>query len=271
MPRTPAHPVDVTRVRAAEGARPDTDSLVTEEPLEIRANGRRIAVTMRTPGDDADLVRGFLVSEGLVRDPAAILRVRTIENPLDPAQGNIVNVEVAEDALVLDGWERHMYAASSCGVCGKASLEALRIVHPPLPSDDLTLAREVAYALPEKLRDAQALFEKTGGLHATGLFTRDGELTLLREDVGRHNAMDKVIGATISGDTFPRPQGVLLVSGRAGFEIVAKTVALRAPILLAVGAPSSLAVEVAQENRITLAGFLRGESMNVYTHPERIL
>ncbi|MFF8598228.1 formate dehydrogenase accessory sulfurtransferase FdhD [Streptomyces sp. NPDC015232] len=264
----------VVRVRGgAVSTRPDT--LVAEEPLEIRLNGRPIAVTMRTPGDDFALAAGFLVSEGVL---AAASDVRNIVYCAGAtADGvntyNVVDVQLAPDVVVPDiTLERNVYTTSSCGLCGKASLDAVRTTarFPIADAPPLRLAPGLLAALPERLREAQKVFDRTGGLHAAALFSEDGELLDVREDVGRHNAVDKLVGRALQEGRLPLARAVLLVSGRASFELAQKAVMAGVPVLAAVSAPSSLAVDLAQESGLTLVGFLRGADMNVYAGEHRI-
>jgi FdhD protein len=247
------------------------DALTVEEPLEIRAAGPgqpqvRVAVTMRTPGHDFELAAGFLVTEGLVA-PDAVQAVAYCEEP-DAQHYNVVTVRT-RGPFDLGAAERHFFATSSCGICGKASLEAIKVRCAPLTSA-ATIVQEVVLGLPDTLRDRQRLFGKTGGLHAAGLFDTSGELVVLREDVGRHNAVDKVVGARVLG-TVPAGGDVMLVSGRLSFEIVQKAAVAGIPIACAISAPSTLAVAAADELGVTTVGFLRPDGFNVYTHPERIL
>lgn len=267
--RTPL--VRVTRDRYAGGdvAR-EEDALAAEEPLEIRLNGQAMAVVMRTPGDDEELVRGFLVTEGVVQDPRQVESVKRIVNPLDEARANIVSARVPDAIVANAPWRRNFYASSSCGVCGKASLEGLRIRHPPV-ADGYRIARDALLALPDRLRAAQETFTATGGLHAAALADEAGAPIVVREDVGRHNAVDKCVGWAAMDGRLPASRLALMVSGRVSFEVVQKAVAAGVPLVAAVGAPSSLAVDVAREMNVTLVGFLRGPSFNVYTHPERIV
>ncbi|MFP5219030.1 MAG: formate dehydrogenase accessory sulfurtransferase FdhD [Actinomycetes bacterium] len=252
--------------------RPDT--LVVEEPLEIRVGGRPLAVTMRTPGHDMELAAGFLLSEGVVWDSAHVLSQRYCAGAADGELNtyNVLDVELdpalpAPDPSV----ERSFYTTSSCGVCGKASLDAVRTVARWRVDDDpVQVDRAVLAGLPDALRDAQRVFERTGGLHAAALATAAGELRIVREDVGRHNAVDKVLGHALLAGELPLRGGVLLVSGRASFELAQKAWMAGVPVLAAVSAPSSLAVDVAVEAGMTLVGFLRGASMNVYSRPDRV-
>ena len=260
----------VTKV-STEGMAAGPDDLAREEPLEIRVNGQSIAVTMRTPGHDEELAAGFLWTERLIADPSALLSVGHCPGKSEEERENIVlaYVEAVGDVLP-EGWQRNFPASSSCGICGKASIEAVRQVAEPIHSD-IRVPSHVLRALPATLRAAQDTFERTGGLHAAGLFSPTGEQVLLREDVGRHNAVDKMVGAALFRKLLPLTEQIVLVSGRAGFEIVQKCLMAGVPIVAAVGAPSSLAVELAAESGMTLIGFLREGSMNVYTGVERIL
>ena len=249
------------------------EALAVEEPFEVRIGSRSVAVIMRTPGNDAELALGFLFSEGIISSASEVV---TIEDACD-ADGlplaNVVNVtlrhqDVAERS---GGFERHFAVSSSCGLCGKNSIaDVLRSI-PPLDSDEVRIPAKVLYELDARLRSAQTVFSHTGGLHAAGLFTLQGQLNLLREDIGRHNALDKLIGYGLLHDTIPYRESILLVSGRTSFEILQKAALARIPCIAAISAPSSLAVELADSAGITLVGFLRGSSMNVYTHTERIL
>jgi FdhD protein len=233
------------------------DEVAVEEPLEIRVGGRALAVTMRTPGEDEDLALGFLYGEGLIDGPRAA-------GPPEDLAANAVEVD---GPLTREPSTRAFYTTSSCGVCGKGALEEVA-VHAPLARPGPTIARELLAALPGRLR--QPTFARTGGLHATGLFTPEGELLAVREDVGRHNAMDKTIGWALRQELVPLHPNILCVSGRLSFELVQKAAVAEAPILVGVGAPSSLAVRLANDRGMTLAGFARGERVNVYTAVERI-
>jgi FdhD protein len=236
----------------------ESDRLAVEEPLEIRVNGEPVAVTMRTPGDDEELALGFCLTEGL-RPLAARLP--------DDLAANTVEVE-APDAD-LEQIRRAFYTSSSCGVCGKGALEAVAVDAPRVESD-LEIPFDVMAGLPDRLRAAQATFALTGSLHATGLFAPDGELLCLREDVGRHNAMDKVVGWAVRQGLLPLAGSLLCVSGRLSFELVQKAAVAGCPVLVAVGGPSSLAVELADDRGITLCGFVRDGRATVYAHPGRI-
>jgi FdhD protein len=237
----------------------ETDRLAVEEPLEIRINGEPVAVTMRTPGDDEELALGFCLTEGL-RPVAARLP--------DDLAANTVEVE-APDAD-LERIRRSFYTSSSCGVCGKGALEAVAVDAPRVESD-LAVPFAVLAGLPDRLQEAQATFALTGSLHATGLFAPDGELRCLREDVGRHNAMDKVVGWAFREELLPVSHSILCVSGRLSFELVQKAAVAGCPVLVAVGAPSSLAVELAHDRGITLCGFVRDGRGTIYTHPARVI
>ncbi|MDQ6804526.1 MAG: formate dehydrogenase accessory sulfurtransferase FdhD [Actinomycetota bacterium] len=234
-----------------------SDSVAVEEPLEIRVDGRPLAVTMRTPGHDEELALGFLHGEGLIDGPrAAGLTEDLAKNTIE-----------VSGPLLRDPGTRRFYTTSSCGVCGKGAIDEVAVHGAPLPSGP-RLARAMIAQLPDRLR--QPAFEHTGGVHATGLFDSGGELVLSREDVGRHNAMDKVIGRALIDGLLPLHDYVLCVSGRLSFELVQKAAVAGSPILVGVGAPSSLAIELAADRGLTLCGFARGSSVNVYTHPERV-
>jgi FdhD protein len=264
----------VLRIRGSVHAtRPDT--VASEEPLEIRLGGTPLAVTMRTPGDDFDLVHGFLATEGVISSAGDLAGLRYCNSVDDEGRNtyNVVDVDLAPGVAMPDtSLERNFYTSSSCGVCGKASIDAIRTkTRFDVAGDPVRLPLGVLLALPDRLRAEQQVFDKTGGLHAAGLFTGDGELVALREDVGRHNAVDKVIGDGVRAGRLPLAGHVLLVSGRASFELTQKAAMAGIPVLAAVSAPSSLAVELAREVGITLVGFLRGDGCNVYTCPERLV
>ncbi|HWE39431.1 MAG TPA: formate dehydrogenase accessory sulfurtransferase FdhD [Isosphaeraceae bacterium] len=256
-----------------EGGEGREDWLAAEEPLEIRARGpgqeaRSVAVTMRTPGDDVELGIGFLFTEGIIRDRAEVVAAR----PCGPrGAGRACNTVVVELARPFDdeGLKRHFFANSSCGVCGKATLDQVAI-RTTLAAPGPVVSAATVLALPASLRRGQPVFDRTGGLHAAGLFDRDGRLLAVREDVGRHNAVDKLIGRALLDGLVPLSGRILLASGRAGFEIVQKAAVAGVPIVCAVSAPSSLAVAVAERCGVTLVGFLRGSGFNIYTHPERL-
>jgi FdhD protein len=259
-------------------ARPD--SLAAEEPLEIRINGTALTVSMRTPGHDFDLVAGFLVAEGLVARLDQLTAMRYCAGATDSADGgedgggntyNVIDASLRNRAAAPATLHRNLLTSSACGICGRETIEAIRTRVPyDLTADGLRVAPDTLYGLPDQLRAAQAVFEATGGLHAAGLFTADGRLLCLREDVGRHNAVDKVIGWALREDLLPLRGHVLMVSGRASFELTQKAAMAGIPLLAAVSAPSSLAVDLAGELGLTLVGFLRDRSANVYTGAERI-
>ena len=266
-------PVHLCRIDGA-GLAVQPDVLAVEEPLEIRlgcdVEGRRthrgVSVTMRTPGQDAELAVGFLFTEGILSAREQVAGVRACKS------GNVVRVELRPGVAVeLARLERHFYTASSCGVCGKASLAAVRVCTRSRPAEGRPVVESaVIHRLPEVLRAAQSMFDRTGGLHAAALFDPAGKLLCLREDVGRHNAVDKVIGAEFLASRTPLAERVLLVSGRASFELVQKAAVAGIPILAAVGAPSSLAVDLAREHGLTVLGFVRQERFNIYAGAARI-
>lgn len=262
-----------TRVWVVENGnvRSRQDQVATEEPLEIRllSPPQTLAVTMRTPGADFELAAGFLYGEGVVRDRDDVQRISyCVEGKVD---NNIVNVQLRPGLSVdLQRLERHFFTSSACGVCGKASLEALQLQEHPVISEALQVSPDVIYQLPEQLQAAQRVFSTTGGLHAAALFNTQGELRLVREDVGRHNAVDKLIGSAFLSNQLPLSQHIILVSGRSSFEILQKCLMAGVPIVCAVSAPSSLAIALAREFGITLIGFLRGKRFNIYSRPERI-
>ncbi len=278
--KTPSRSKSQARVWVVESnqARSRSDSLATEEPLEIRlvagSERRTVAVTMRTPGNDFDLAAGFLYSEGVINSRQDIRRMTHCTDPGVPSENrsNIVNVELSQNNLPeLATLERHFFTTSACGVCGKTSLEALRLRGLcPIPPG-LQVPAEVLCSLPEKLRSTQRVFSSTGGLHAAAAFDAKGALKAAREDVGRHNALDKLIGWALLAGELPLNHCIVMVSGRSSFEILQKCLAAGVPIACAVSAPSSLAVQIASEFGITLVGFLRGERFNVYSGFERII
>lgn len=256
----------------ADGARPKRETLAGEEPLEIRVNGRPLAVTMRTPGDDFDLVAGNLVAEGLLGRGHELLNMRYCGGAVVDGTNtyNVIDATILglDPASIV---ERRVVTTSACGVCGTTSIDEVRRQSRFGDADRGTVVdAEVLLRLPDTLRDAQEVFERTGGLHAAGLFSPAGELLCIREDVGRHNAVDKVVGWALREDRLPLHGTILQVSGRASFELVQKCHLAGIPIMSAVSAPSSLAVDLAEEVGITLAGFSRGDRVTVYAHPERI-
>jgi FdhD protein len=252
---------------------PVDDRVAIEEPLEIRlgyeVNGERytrsVSITMRTPGHDEDLATGFLFAESIIRSPADVALVK-------PCKGdNTIRVELEAGVEVdLERLQRHFYTTSSCGVCGKASLEALRVAGIEALTDNTRFPLDALVRLPERLRETQATFDETGGLHAAAAFDPYGELLIVREDVGRHNAVDKVIGALLAERRLPATRLGLIVSGRASFELTHKTLVAGMPMLAAISAPSSLAVDLAREFNVTLVGFLRGDTFNIYAGEERL-
>lgn len=261
----------VTRLRGdRETERIDT--LVVEEPLEIRVNGTPVTVTMRTPGDDFDLAVGFLVGEGALRAADDVHEIRYCAGATVDGLNTYNVVDVLAPGVSLPAsLERNFATTSSCGVCGKASLDGVRTRSSwSIEDDALRIEPRVVVSLPDRLREAQRVFESTGGLHAAGLFTAEGDLIVAREDIGRHNAVDKVIGEAYRHHRIPLRHTVLLVSSRASFELVQKAVMAGIPMLAAVSAPSSLAVELAAESGLTLIGFVRGDSMNVYCGEQRV-
>ena len=275
---TPRRPGAETKsevwVYSDDGYVASTDRLTTEEPLEIRLSSgserQTLAITMRTPGADFDLVTGFLFGEGIIHDHKDVDRIAyCVDRREDEQLYNVVTVELNGGLPDLPSLERHFYTTSSCGVCGKANIESLRLRCEPV-ADGVTVTPDVLYALPGTLGDSQGIFRRTGGLHAAALFDPDGRVVAAREDVGRHNALDKLIGHSLKEGLVPLSGQVAMVSGRASYEIMQKCLTARVPVVCAVSAPSSLAVSVAREFGITLVGFLRGRRFNVYAHPERI-
>jgi len=265
-------PVRGDRIVRYEGgeAKPREDRVTVEEPLEIRIGTETLAVTMRTPGHDFDLAAGWLLSEGLVQRPEEIVRLEHCrEVRSEEEEGNVVIVRSTAPAGGLDRAKRLLLTSSSCGLCGKGSIESIH-GHFPAVSSDARISPDILGGLPAKLRRSQAAFAETGGLHAAGVFTLEGELVASREDVGRHNAVDKVLGHLFREGRVPLSRHVLLVSGRASFEIVQKAVAAGVPILAAVSAPSSLAIDLARASRVALVGFLREGGFNLYSAEERL-
>lgn len=304
-------PVSVRRIALPDSVTSVDDVTAREEPLEIRVEGRSVAVVMRTPGHDEELVAGFLVSEGVVKSARDILEISQCPSTGN-VHGNVVDVLLGGAIVNWDNLTRHVFSASSCGICGKTSIESVFQSFPPLSlsgtqgveevkssqclvfSDQspeaaansetkhlslntkhlapvFRVTPELITTLPAKLRAAQETFSQTGGLHASAIFDEHGEMLVLREDVGRHNALDKVLGHGLQNSLLPYSRHILLVSGRVSFELMQKALAAGVPIVAAISAPSSLAVEFAQDSGQTLIGFLRGQTMNVYTHPERII
>jgi len=266
----------VVRLSAGELPQaPRPDMLVVEEPLEIRVNGTALAVTMRTPGHDVELALGFLVSEAVIRSADDVVAARYCVDGRDE-QGeqtyNVLDVTLAAGvASPVASMQRNVLTTSACGLCGRSSIEAVRTNSPyDVAKDDLSVTRDVLSALPQTLRAQQAVFDRTGGLHAVGLFRADGSLVAVREDVGRHNAFDKVVGWALREERLPLSGHLAMVSGRASFELVQKAQGAGIPLLAAVSAPSSLAVDLAVESGMTLLGFVRGTSMNVYAGAHRI-
>ena len=267
----------ITRWAAAEPMRVE-DELVVEEPLEIRVGQQSLIVVMRTPGHDFELAAGFLYTESLITSSDDIEIITYCDEDVIETQdgslsslANIVNVQLTEafDLDAQSGWQRNFHANASCGLCGKMTIESVRQQVSPLNSG-FHINQGRLYELNDRLRTAQSVFERTGGLHAAGLFDETGELVIVREDIGRHNAVDKVIGQALLSDLVPLERYILMVSGRASFEIVQKALFARIPVIVAVSAASTLAVDLAQEGNLTLIGFMRGQSMAVYTCPERI-
>lgn len=275
-----SHAVDISKI--ANGGRQSAgDNVAVEEPLEIRLafstpDGRAtrsISITMRTPGNDFELAAGFLFSESIVQRAEDIASIETCGPPApDSGNHNIVRIELGPDVSVdLGRLQRHFYTTSSCGVCGKTSLDALKVIGATAMNGNNTIfAGETITAIPDKLRAAQETFDKTGGLHAAAAFDTSGELIVVMEDVGRHNAVDKVVGALLLDDRLPATNLGLMVSGRASFELMQKALVASMPLLAAVSAPSSLAVQLANEFEMTLVGFLRGDTFNIYSGEQRI-
>ncbi len=279
--RSPLDPERVMQVNVVHWqhneAQARDEQLTVEEPFEIRISHRSLAVIMRTPGHDRELAMGFLFSEGVISQADEVL---TLEDALDDdglPLANVLDVTLRnqrqQDALQLQpvAFERHFAVSASCGLCGKNSIADLMTSTPALELDTLRFSSSILYELATRLRAEQTVFQHTGGLHAAAIFDEQGELLLLREDIGRHNAVDKLIGHSLLHDTYPYRNRILLVSGRTSFEILQKALLARIPCVVAISAPSSLAVELAERSGITLVGFLRDFSMNVYTHPQRIV
>ena len=264
--RTPERSVQVTQVTEwSEGtARFVQDSLAVEEPLEIRIGDTPLTVTMRTPGHDLELAAGFLLTEGIIESADQIAGIHPAQSNTSP-KSNVVHVEVRNASFDADDLQRNFFAASSCGICGKASIDAIRRRGLRQPDPDFRINPEILCRLPETLRSDQAIFSRTGGLHAAALFDASGNVIAVREDIGRHNAVDKIVGWALLAGHLPLSRHVLLVSGRGGFEIVQKALAAGIPVLASVSAPSSLAVKLARELGLTLVGFLRGRRFVVYS------
>jgi FdhD protein len=259
--------VRIVRYQSGEVTRDVPDELAEEEPLEIRVRNRAVSVTMRTPGHDAELAAGFLLTEGMIASRSDLIGVEPCAHA---REGNVVNVVLAPEAKAdFEQLTRHVFTSSSCGMCGKATIDSVFQRFEPVRSD-VIISAETMLALPDRLRQAQSTFDRTGGLHGVAVFTAAGELVVAREDVGRHNAVDKVLGHGLLNGLLPFDRHVLTVSGRVSFEIVQKALAARVPIIAAVSAPSTLAAQFADESGQTLVGFLRERRMNVYAHSERI-
>ena len=264
--RTPERSVELTQVTEWEdgSVHKVQDSLAAEEPLEIRIAGVPLTVTMRTPGNDLELAAGFLLTEGIIESPEQIAGLRA-KLPENGTKSNVVEVELKDSDFDSEDLQRNFYAASSCGICGKASINAIRVRGLRQLDSGFRVDPEMLCRLPEALRAEQEVFSRTGGLHAAALFDGAGQLLALREDIGRHNAVDKIVGWAVLEKKLPLSQNVMLVSGRGGFEIVQKALAAGIPILASVSAPSSLAVKLARELGLTLVGFLRGRRFVVYS------
>lgn len=266
--------VDLTQVSEWDDGklRRKDDYLAGEEPLEIRVGDHPLSVTMRTPGHDLELAAGFLFTEGLVQRREQIVKLESVTTDGETNRGNVVQAELSPDAAPdFDKMRRHFFAASSCGICGKASIDSVRSRLLRAPNPDFRLVPELLLRLPDALRSSQDVFQRTGGLHAAALFDSAGKLLVLREDIGRHNAVDKVIGWALRENRVPLSESVLLVSGRGGFEIVQKAIVAGVPVVASVSAPSSLAVQLARELRLTLIGFLRGRRFVIYAGEDRML
>jgi len=270
--RTPERSVELTQVTQWEDGqvRSQLDSLAAEEPLEIRVRGVPLTVTMRTPGHDLELAAGFLLTEGIVERKDQIVNLLQVA-PQSGSRSNVVDVELKGTAFDPTSMQRNFFAASSCGICGKASIDAIRVRGLRAPGEGFRVDPEVLCRLPEILRAEQAVFSQTGGLHAAALFDESGNLLAAREDIGRHNAVDKIAGWALMEGRLPLERHILMVSGRGGFEIVQKALAAGIPILASVSAPSSLAVKLARELGLTLVGFLRGRRFVVYAGGFRCL
>jgi len=266
-----ARSLQLTQVIAWNGGVSGTqsDALAAEEPLEIRVNGIPLTVTMRTPGEDIELAAGFLLTEGVIEEASQIISLTPYVTGAT-GKSNGVEATVRDLDAEMPHGQRNFFAASSCGICGKASIEAVRRRGLRAPQSDFRISPELLCTLPEQLRSAQTVFSQTGGLHAAALFDAAGNLLVVREDIGRHNAVDKVVGWAMHHNMVPLRHHLLLVSGRGGFEIVQKALAAGLPMLASVSAPSSLAVQLARELGLTLVGFLRGKRFVIYSGPERL-
>lgn len=258
----------VVALRLDGDSAPHDDTIAVEAPLEVRLGGRPLAVLMRTPGHDEELVAGFLFGEGVIADADELLSVERPADPTGADRGNVVSVSLSTSGRTPAG-DRLFFSSSGCGICGKRSIASIA-VRAEVVRSDLTVSHRVLAELPDRLKVAQPVFARTGGVHASALFTPAGELVAVREDVGRHNALDKLVGWALAEGRVPLAQHLLLVSGRVSYELVQKAIAAGIPLVAAVGAPSSLAVELAERFGITLVGFLRATGMNVYAHPTRV-
>jgi len=272
LPRTPRS-VELTQVTEWDDGhlKRKEDYLAAEEPLEIRVGEKPLSVTMRTPGNDLELAAGFLFTEGIVQRRDQLQKLESNQDSNEPNRGNLVRCDLAPECLT-DSLQiqRNFFAASSCGICGKASIDSVRSRALQVPNPKFTIEPEILLRIPDSLRESQAVFGRTGGLHAAALIDRTGKLQVVREDIGRHNAVDKVIGWAFLDNKIPVGESMLLVSGRGGFEIVQKAIVAGLPVLACVSAPSSLAVQLAREMRLTLIGFLRGRRFVIYAGEERL-
>jgi FdhD protein len=270
--KAPERSIELTQVTEWNDGRDRTlqDSLATEEPLEIQVNGAALAVTMRTPGSDLELAAGFLLTEGIIQSQDQITSLRAVA-PENGAKSNLVEAELKDAEFDRTELQRNFFAGSSCGICGKASINAIRVRGLRQPNRGFRVDPEILCRLPETLRSEQEVFSRTGGLHAAALFDASGQLIALREDIGRHNAVDKIAGWALLRGDLPLSRNVMLVSGRGGFEIAQKALAMGIPIMASVSAPSSLAVKLARELGLTLVGFLRGRRFIVYSGEFRCL
>ena len=271
MPSAPSRTVSLIRVGA--GVRAAEDYVAVEEPMEVRVNAAPFAVIMRTPGADRELAAGFLLAEDVIRSADELLAIELCEDTTEEGRGNTLNVTVSGGAIerlsTRLGERRQVMMTASCGLCGRRTIETLRSRVESV-AGDWAVAPPIVRELPGRLRDSQRVFDATGGLHAAGLFDRDGTLRHVAEDVGRHNAVDKIVGRRLLEEALPLSESILVVSGRTSFELVQKALLAGIPVLAAVSAPSSLAIELAEQANITLCGFLRGPRFNTYSHPERI-